>query len=178
VEISLIETACIPEVIDPETGAPVAPGVRGELCITTLHRAGSPLIRYRTGDLVTYSAGRAPSGPDYLRLPGGILGRLDDMILVKGNNIYPAAIEAVLCRIPGIAEYRVEVYRREGAAARVRMVIEPAEGAEGSALTEEVARAILDSLYFRPEVALAAPGDLPRFEMKSDRIQYREETVP
>ena len=91
----VMERDYIAEVIDPHTGAPVPPGQPGELVLTNLGRWGSPLIRYRTGDLVRVDPRPCPCGRPWLRLAGGILGRTDDMIHLRGNNVYPAALEAV-----------------------------------------------------------------------------------
>src|SRR5262249_44062081 len=109
--LHLIESVCLPEVIDPTTGRPVPPGVPGELVLTTFDRPGRPLIRYRTGDLVCADARPCPCGRSWVRLDGGIRGRVDDMIVLRGNNLYPGALQAVLHCFPEVAEYRVEVDR-------------------------------------------------------------------
>ncbi len=173
-ELSILETECIAEVIDPATGKSVPPGSQGELIITTLKRTGSPLIRYRTGDLVTCSEDPSPDGLHFLRLPGGILGRIDDMVLIRGNNVYPSALEAVLRRIPQVAEYRAIVVKRGGTAADLRLIVEPVPGAEPEILLNEIRRAIQESLFFRPDVQLAPARSLPRFEMKARRFLFPE----
>jgi phenylacetate-CoA ligase len=174
----LLENRCIPEVIDPATGCAAPAGATGELVITTLYRTGSPLLRYRTGDLVKSPAAPSPLPTSDLRLPtflaGGILGRLDDMILVRGNNVYPSALEAVLKRIPQVAEYHVHVHPRGGPAADLRLSVEAVRGADGEMLRAEVRRAVQDALCFRPEVEIVAPGSLPRFEMKAKRFTYHD----
>lgn len=170
----LLETQCIPEVIDPRSGEPVAPGALGELCITTLNRPGSPLVRYRTGDLVSCALALSPSGRSFLRLEGGVLGRVDDMMLVKGNNVYPSAVDSVLRGIKHLAEYQA-VVRKDGAAVSAFLLrVEPCGGAEAPLLLEEVRRAFQDAFFFRPDVEVVAPGALPRFEMKARR--FVEET--
>ena len=99
------------EVIDPETLAPVELGEVGELVLTTLGRFGAPLLRYRTGDLVKPVA--VPGGdPAAFVLEGGIIGRSDDMVVVRGVNIYPSAVDAVVRGCEGIGEYQVEVDQR------------------------------------------------------------------
>src|SRR5262249_5112213 len=106
--LRIIEEGYIAEVIDPEKGTPAATGAVGELVLTNLFRTGSPLIRYRTGDLV-----RSEPGPDgHAWFHGGILGRVDDMIHLRGNNVYPGAIEAIVRRSPEVAEVRLIVDRR------------------------------------------------------------------
>jgi phenylacetate-CoA ligase len=138
----------------------------GELVLTTLGRVGSPLIRYRTGDLVRVDPKPCPCGRTWMRLVGGILGRTDDMIAIRGNNFYPSALENVLRRFADVAEYRVTI-DRSTPLAEMRIEIEAAADA---GLTSRVSDAIRDELMFRAEVALVAPGTLPRFEMKARRI--------
>ena len=85
--------------------------------MTNLGRLGSPLVRYRTGDLVRIDPEPCPCGRPWPRLAGGVLGRTDDMIHLRGNNVYPAALEAVIRRFPEVAEYRVTIDRSESLAA-------------------------------------------------------------
>src|SRR5207247_5617652 len=132
---------------------PAAAGAVGELVLTNLGRVGSPLIRYRTGDVV--KAERTAAGKLLLR--GGILGRTDDMIHVRGNNLYPAAIEAVVRRFPEVAEFRI-VVDRSGPLADLTVEIEPTEAATSGRLAEAVARAIRDDLLFRVPVTAVARG--------------------
>jgi len=164
--VHLLETECIPEVIDPATGKPVPSGVEGELVLTNLGRWGSPLIRYRTGDRVMSDPDPCPCRRPVLRLKGGILGRTDDMIFVRGNNVYPSALEDVLRRFPEIGEFRIEV-DEGGALAELRLVLD-AQDTPG--LADRVRQAVRDALHFRPEVVVVAPGTLPRSEMKSRRM--------
>src|SRR5690606_40295165 len=98
----------VAEIVDPATGTPVAPGTQGELVLTTLGRVGAPLIRYRTGDMVRARApARCRCGTHDLALEGGILGRSDDMVVVRGVNVYPSAVDQVIRESPGVGEYRV-----------------------------------------------------------------------
>jgi phenylacetate-CoA ligase len=106
--LHVIESEYIAEVIDPLSGAPVEPGGKGELILTNLGRTGSPLLRYRTGDLVERGAdSQCECGTLDLALEGGILARTDDMVIIRGVNLYPSAIEDVLRTCDGVAEYRV-----------------------------------------------------------------------
>jgi phenylacetate-CoA ligase len=171
--IHLLTEACVAEVIDPQTERPVPPGAPGELVLTNLGRWGSPLIRYRTGDLVRVDPHPCPCGRPDVRLDGGVLGRTDDMIHLRGNNLYPAAIEAVVRRFAEVAEYRVTV-DRSGPLPALRIEVEPHPPADGPALADRVARAVRDDLFVRPEVASVPPGTLPRFEMKAKRVIHRE----
>jgi phenylacetate-CoA ligase len=167
-QMYLLESQYLAEVLTPETNTPAPPGEYGELVLTNLGRAGSPIIRYRTGDLVKLATDRDPAGRTWRRLDGGILGRADDMIHVRGNNLYPAAIEAIIRRFPQVAEYRI-VVDHSGPLADLRIEVEPAAG-DGCELAEQVSRAVRDELLFRVEVGAADPGSLPRFEMKARRV--------
>lgn len=166
--VHLIESEFIAEVIDPDTLATITDDREGELVLTNLGRLGNPLIRYRTGDRVRLSRERCRCGRSFAKMEGGILGRVDDMIIIRGNNVYPSAIEAILRRIPGIAEYRAVVATTDHLC-ELRIDIEPAHGAIAAQLPAEAGDAIRDGLNFRPEIRLVKPGDLPRFEMKARR---------
>jgi phenylacetate-CoA ligase len=167
--LHLLESECIAEVIDPQTGEAIPPGQPGELVLTNLGRGGSPLLRYRTGDLVRVDPRPCPCGRALVRLEGGILGRTDDMIYLRGNNLYPAALEAVIRRVEAVAEYRIEV-DQSAALPVLRIELEPVSEAESTAVVEQVDRAIRDELFFRAEVRAVPPGSLPRFEMKAKRM--------
>lgn len=167
--LHLLESDYLVEVIDPQTGAARPPGEAGELVLTNLGRLGSPVIRYRTGDLVRCSATPCPCGLPFVRLEGGVLGRTDDMILLRGNNLYPAALEAVIHRFADVAEYRVEV-DQSSALAELRIEVEPCAGIDPAGLAERVSRAVRDAFWFRAEVIAVAQGALPRFDMKARRI--------
>src|SRR5262249_49940639 len=109
--LHVIESSFIAEVIDPESAKAVEPGSSGELVLTNLGRTGSPLLRYRTGDVVQ-AAKEAPCecGSYEIALEGGILGRTDDMVVVRGVNVYPSAIEQIVRSCGNVAEYRVEIH--------------------------------------------------------------------
>ena len=168
--LHIIESAFIPEVINPCTGDAVGPGEKGELVLTNLGRVGSPLIRYRTGDLVQRSTTlRCECGREDLALEGGILGRTDDMVVVRGVNLHPAAVEDVVRRFDRVAEYRVEIYL-ERAMPEARIHIEAAPGCpDSAALRQEVETALSTAFNLRVPVLLALPGSLPRFELKAMR---------
>jgi phenylacetate-CoA ligase len=171
--LHLLEGAYLAEVLDPNTGRAVAAGQVGELVLTNLGRRGSPLLRYRTGDLVRPDPRPCPCGRTFLRLDGGILGRTDDMIHLRGNNVYPSAIEDVIRRFPGVAEYRIEVDATE-ALAHLRIEVEPHAAAEGERLAAGIGEAIRDALLFRAEVRAVPPGTLPRYEMKAKRVSRKD----
>jgi phenylacetate-CoA ligase len=170
--LHLLETACVAEVIDPD-GRPVSPGTPGELVITTFTRPGSPLIRYRTGDLVCADPRPCPCGRPLIRLDAGIHGRVDDMIIIRGNNVHPASLQRILHRFPEVAEYRVEV-DATAALPALRIQVEPhANVADVSQLTARLDRAIRDELLFRAEIETVTPGTLPRFELKARRVVWK-----
>ena len=166
--LHIIESSYIAEVIDPATGQAVARGVRGELVLTNLGRPGSPLLRYRTGDLVVAAPEeRCVCGSLDLALPGGILGRADDMVVVRGVNVYPGAVEEVLRAAGGVAEYRVRVSSKLGLT-ELSIEVEQEPGA-GADLAHRIEAKLRDALSLRIPVTVAAEGVLPRFEMKARR---------
>ena len=157
------------EIIDPITGENVADGELGELVITTLTKEGAPLIRYRTRDITRLLPGECSCGLPY-PCHDVILGRTDDMIKVKGVNIYPGQIEDVLKNIEGISsEYQVVLAREEGKDAML-LRFERQPDFDGSALELRLKR------YFKTKVGLSinaeslAIGVLPRSEKKSARV--------
>jgi phenylacetate-CoA ligase len=168
--LHLIESAYLPEILQPGTLEPVPPGGTGELVLTTLDRLGSPLLRYRTGDLVR-SATRecCACGTHELALPGGILGRTDNMIIVRGVNVFPSALEELVRGIGEVAEYRVNVDRRS-AMAEMRLEVEPVvDCAHPAALARRLQQILQNALSLRVPVQTVSPGTLPRFEMKAKR---------
>lgn len=167
--LHVIESEFIPEVIDPKTGRPVADGGTGELVLTNLGRVGSPLVRYRTGDQVRVARGLCSCGRSFVRMQGGVLGRLDDMVVIRGINVFPSVIEGIVRRFVEVAEFRLTV-DENGPMAELRIEVEPRRGAATEGLAGRLEAAVRDRLHFRPDVALAAPGVLPRSEMKAKRL--------
>jgi phenylacetate-CoA ligase len=162
--LCVIELSYIAEIIDPITGQAVGEGENGELVLTTLGRTGSPLLRYRTGDLV-----KKGFINDTLAFEGGILGRSDDMVIVRGVNVYPTAVERIIREHADIVEYRVEL-RKSGGVDEIAIVIEPAEWcAAPTALAEKLECELRNTFALRIPVSIAVPGALPRFEMKAKR---------
>ena len=102
--------------IDPQSGESIGEGQRGELVITNLGRAGMPVLRYRTGDLVELTTEPCPCGRSFARIKGGVVGRADDMIIVRGVNLYPSAIDNLIRSLPSISGIRSEypASRRDG----------------------------------------------------------------
>lgn len=171
--LHIIESDYYPEVIEPTTGIPVGAGETGELVLTNLGRVGSPLLRYRTGDLVK-KVNPPPETPCVcgrydMALEGGILGRVDDMVIVRGVNVYPGAIEEIIRSFPEIAEYRVEV-QTTAALPELQIQVEPTPScANASELCHRLQTALQSVFNLRIPISSAQPGSLPRFEMKAIR---------
>jgi phenylacetate-CoA ligase len=165
--LHVLEQAYLAEIIDPETTEPIGTGESGELVLTTLGRHGSPLIRYRTGDLVTAAEPPCACGRLDLALRGGIHGRVDDMVVVRGVNVYPSAVEEIVRSAGGVAEYRVTIRHNESLI-EMSVEVEPETGGD-SALAKRLAKAFQESLSLRVPVTLVEPGTLPRFELKAKR---------
>ena len=176
--VHVIESEYIAEVIDPKTLAPVPEGQLGELVLTNLGRWGSPLLRYRTGDQVRLTRGRCKCGRCFARLEGGILGRVDEMFIVRGNNVFPTAVEAVVRRFAEVAEFRLSIIE-DGTLTQVRLEVEPAGSVAAAPLCERIALAIQEALSFRADVRAVPSGSLPRFEMKARRfVRSKAEARP
>jgi phenylacetate-CoA ligase len=162
--IDVIEPFFHAEFLALETGRAARPGELSELVLTTLGRAGAPVIRYRTGDLVR------PRWPDeaaacpWVRLEGGILGRADDMLVIRGVNIFPGAIDDIVRSFPEIVEYRVLV-DTVASLDELRLEVE-----DHLAAPDRVARELQVRLGIRVDVAAVPIGSLPRFEGKGRRI--------
>ncbi len=161
------------EVIDPQTTAPVAEGVRGELVITTLGRAGMPVLRYRTGDLVELTTQACDCGRTLARIKGGVMGRADDMLSVRGVNVYPAAIDNLIRSLPSIVEYEVEI-RRIAEMDDLLLKVETTEELPFAAVEHAILTAFRTQLNIRVNVAAAATGSLPRYEFKARRFKRIE----
>ena len=166
----VMESAYLAEVIDPGDHRPVAPGEVGELVLTTLGRTGTPLLRYRTGDLVRPSRSQPCAGGSWeLGLEGGILGRCDDMVVVRGVNLYPGAVEAVIRRCGEVAEYRVEVDTR-GTLCELQVQAETScDSVDGPKLERRLETELRSAFALRIPVSIVARGTLPRPEFKSNR---------
>ncbi len=168
--LTLWEDHFFPEVVDPKTGEPLADGERGELVLTSLTREATPVIRYRTGDLTRL---HPPAAPDPFRRMERVLGRCDDMLIVRGVNLFPRQIEELVLQAAALApHYRIDV-RRQGALDSLCVTVEPAPGAAADACAEAgraLGRRIKDRLGINAEVALADAGALPRSEGKARRV--------
>ena len=168
--LHILESDFIAEVIDPQTGHDAAPGETGELVLTNLGRKGSPVLRYRTSDLVKRSeAELCACGSHEMGLQGGILGRTDDMVTVRGVNLYPAAVEEIVRACQGVGEYRVMVAKRRELAEVSLEVEAAADCQDPSTLGERLRKMLGMALTLRIAVSVVPAGSLPRFEMKARR---------
>jgi len=173
--VHLIEREFVVE-IRAEDGT-VADEGEGELVLTNLGRWGSPAIRYRTGDRVRAVRGACRCGRTLVKLEGGILGRVDDMLIVRGVNVFPSALEGVVRRFADVVEFRIEAYTERGME-ELRCTVEPRAGVDGNGLARAVGDAIHRDIGVRAEIVIAAPGGLPRFEQKARRFTRRDRATP
>lgn len=165
------EDEFIAEMIDPATEAEIEDGQKGELVLTNLGRVGMPLIRYRTGDLGVISREPCACGRRGARLVGGVLGRADDMITIRGINVFPSAVENIVRRYPEIVEFAIEVYRhREMHELGLKVEITGAP----NGVIDRLAQAFSNDLRIRASIEHVADGSLPRFELKSRRLRFIE----
>lgn len=171
------ENAFVAEVIDPESLVPAPLSEdrtqRGELVLTNLGRVGSPVIRYRTGDLVELSRDPCPCGRSTAWLRGGVLGRVDQMVTVRGVNVYPAALDNIVRGHPMIDEYEAFVRTDRSMAELVLRIEIRHDGGDdgGDGAAESLAADVHARLQLRPTVEVAEPGSLPRYELKSRRFK-------
>lgn len=171
--LHVMEGAHLAEIVHPDSGFPVPSGQEGELILTPLGRFGSPLLRYRTGDLVKASADSIAGQPCAcgrfeMALPGGILGRVDDMVVIRGVNIYPSAIDEIIRSCAQVAEYRVTIHNDQ-ALAELRVEVEPVPNCPDPNLANRIEKALSSALALRIPVRLVNPDSLPRFELKAKR---------
>ncbi|MEW4451674.1 AMP-binding protein [Bremerella sp. JC817] len=161
--VCINEAFFLPEFISLDTGTAAGEGELSELILTTLGRYGSPVIRYRTGDLVRPSWNNA--GPcNFVLLEGGVLGRTDDMLIIRGVNVFPTSIEQILRSFPEVVEYRLTAVKR-GAMDAISVEVE-----DRKQEPERIAQELHLRLGLKVEVTLVESGSLPRFEGKGRRF--------
>jgi phenylacetate-CoA ligase len=170
------ELEFVAEVLDPDSGRPVDPGEVGELTLTNLGRWGAPVFRYRSGDRVRLATRPCPCGRTFARLEGGILGRVDDMLIVRGVNVFPSALEGIVRRFVHVDEFQIEVFRR-GELDEVRLLLEIDGRAHGQDAVERTVASVLDAVRheigIRVEAGAVPAGSLPRYELKARRVVRR-----
>jgi len=171
----------LPEVVDPATGTPHAPGTEGELVLTTLTKRALPMIRYRTGDITTLTTGPCVCGRTSARI-ARIKGRADDMLVVKGVNLYPSEVEAALLAVEDLQPHYLLLVDRTATLARLEVQVEPApallERCGGfqpdhpllGAVQRRVTARLREVTGLTIELTLVAPHTIPRSEGKAVRV--------
>jgi phenylacetate-CoA ligase len=160
------------EVVDPKTGTLIPDGTYGELVFTTLTKEALPLLRYRTGDIASLTRERCACGRTFARM-SAVRGRRDDMLIVRGANLYPSQIEHVLLAQEGIAPHYQLVVERPQQLDEVTVHCEPAGGdtdTDPDALAARVHEAIRQRIGISVTVEIRAPGEVPRSEGKAVRV--------
>ena len=163
------ESEFIVEVLNPDTLEPVSEGEQGELIITNLGRIGFPVIRYRTGDLVRLNHDPCKCGRTFPRFEGGVLGRVDDMVVVRGINVFPSAIENLIRRSDEVEEFRITVstVKQMG---HLSIELDLKKYADPENAKKDVYQQIRNELSLSSEIKVVPHGSLPRFEMKARRF--------
>ena len=163
------ESEFIVEVLNPDTLEPVSEGEQGELIITNLGRIGFPVIRYRTGDLVRLNHEPCKCGRTFPRFEGGVLGRVDDMVVVRGINVFPSAIENLIRRSDEVEEFRITVstVKQMG---HLSIELDLKKYADPENAKNDVYQQIRNELSLSSEIKVVPHGSLPRFEMKARRF--------
>lgn len=164
------------EVIDPETKEPVADGEKGVMVLTNFTKDAMPLIRYWIGDITIADFEPCECGRTHPRLPMGILGRADDMVIVRGINVFPSQVEFVLMKFPELGEAWQMIVDRKGALDTLTIEVERKENAsvDGS-LVDRIKDELKAYLNIRAEVVIKEPNTLPRYEGKAKRVIDRRE---
>ena len=157
------------EIIDPVTGQPVPDGEEGEIVITTLVKEGAPLIRYRTHDLSRIIPGKCPCGRSYPRIDT-IKGRTDDMMKIKGVNVFPSQIEEILGQFEEISsEYQIRISHLDGKDT-MRIYVETNGSVDFAGLAKRIAEKVKSRIGFTPLVKVVEIGVLPRSMKKTARV--------
>jgi phenylacetate-CoA ligase len=161
------------EVVDPETGARCAPGEDGELVFTTLTKEALPLVRYRTADVAALTFEPCPCGRTLARM-SPVRGRSDDMLIIRGVNLYPSEVEHALLRVDGVAPHYQLIVERPGELDELTINCEPREdGIDRDALRARIGHALREGTGITIAVELLAPGAVPRSEGKAVRVVDR-----
>jgi phenylacetate-CoA ligase len=163
------------EIIDPKTEEPVAPGEKGELTVTILRKEALPMIRYRIGDITSMDDSRCPCGRTHPRVKR-ITGRVDDMLIIRGINVFPSQVEYALMAVPEVGQHFQIVVERKGALDNMLVRVELNRESFSDKITDimairqKVEHRLRNSLNVNADVELVEPGSLPRFEGKSKKV--------
>ncbi len=160
----IMEDHFLPEVVDPDTGAPLPDGEIGVLVLTSLTKQAFPILRYWTGDLCSITREPSPCGRTHARM-SAIVGRADDMLVIRGVNVYPSQVEHTLLGVDGASPHFQLVVRREGTLDTLTIRVESeSDGADSDALTSTIKAAMQSSLGIGVAVSVEPPGSVPRSE--------------
>jgi phenylacetate-CoA ligase len=182
--LHLNEDHFLPEIVDPASGVPLPVGCEGELVLTSLTKEALPVIRYRTGDVTRLDPEPCRCGRTTVRM-ARIKGRTDDMLIIKGVNVFPSQLEAALLTVQELAPHYQLLVDRRGAFPTLAVHVEPAErvvqgwggfeaaSAQVTALSARVAECLRGHLGLNPEIAVVAPKTIPRSEGKAVRVVER-----
>lgn len=179
-ELQLVnEDTVLTEILDPATLKPVAPGEVGEIVVTTLCREASPVVRWRTRDLVRLSKTPfdCPSGRRGMRRIGRLIGRTDDMLKVKGVIVFPSQIEDIVTATPGTVKEAWQIYVDKNATTisdmSVAVEAEPRSNRPGDQIEDDIRREIRSRVGIHAQVECVQYGSLPRYEAKATRVLHR-----
>lgn len=170
------EDHVIPEIIDPDTLEPLPYGSTGELVFTTITKEGTPLLRYRTHDLCRLNAKTCACGRTTVRMDR-ICGRTDDMLIIRGVNVFPSQIETVLMGIPGVTPHFLLKVDRVGPTDSMEIQVEVTDETFADTVGQmqrfqkQIQEQVRSSLGLSAAVKLVAPNTIPRFEGKARRVQ-------
>jgi phenylacetate-CoA ligase len=173
--IHVFEDHFYPEVIDPKTGEVLPDGVEGEMVLTSFDREAAPVIRYRTRDRTMLVAEPCPCGSPFRRM-ARLRGRTDDMLIVRGENIFPSQIEEILLQVPGLSgNYQIVVDRQTHKLDTIEIRVEGEADSDFASLGDLAASRLRESIGLTCQVSTLAPGTLPRSEGKARRVVDRRE---
>ncbi|HEX8969824.1 MAG TPA: phenylacetate--CoA ligase [Chloroflexota bacterium] len=157
------------EVIDPSSGQPLLPGQQGELVFTTLTKEALPMVRYRTGDISSLDETSCVCGRTSVRM-ARIRGRYDDMLIIRGVNLYPSEVERVLLSLPDVAPHYQLVVDRPGTLDELSVVCESAGSVDAAGLRRRIEHALREATGLSMAVSVLEPGSVPRSEGKAVRV--------
>jgi len=168
--VHILESEFIAEIVDPKTGISVQEGEVGELILTNLGRSCMPAIRYRTGDLAKVKKDTCPCGRTFQILEGGVLGRKDEMVVIRGVNVFPNALANVVeTHIQAGDDYQIEVYEKRGID-EIAIKLEMKEEGKKEVIQKAIQDEIKRRLNLRVDVEAVPKGTLPKFNYKAKRF--------
>lgn len=168
--LHILEDHFYAEAVDPESGRPVGAGEEGELVLTSLRRQASPVVRYRTRDRTVLLDEPCPCGSPFRRMLK-VRGRTDDMLVVRGENVFPSQVEEILFQVPGLTgNYQLVVDRQASQLDSLEVRVEAAPGFDVVALASQAKTRVRETMGLGVQVTVLPPGSLPRSEGKARRV--------